>query len=259
MDLGLGGKVAMVAAATKGIGLACAQELARAGCCVSICGRNSELFLPALERIEGEAKAFVCDVSNKDSLEAWFAKTLERFGQPDILVTNTGGPPAGNFSEMTDQQWQSGVDSTLMNVVRLVRLAAPGMIRGEWGRIIHLTSVVAKHPNQLLPISTTLRSGLMSLTRLQATEFAPFGITVNGVLPGHTLTDRQRHLAEIRASRDGISPEEALEKQAQEVPMKRLAAPHEIASAVTFLASQKASYITGVNLLVDGGITNSIG
>ena len=158
---------------------------------------------------------------------------------------------------MTDEQWQTGFDNTLMNVVRLMRSVSEPMKSRGWGRIVHITSLVAREPVALLPISSTLRTGLMSLTRLQATELAPFGITVNGVLPGHTLTDRQTHLAEIRAEREGITVEEAIQKQAEAVPMGRMAEADEIGSAVAFLCSSQAGYITGVNLLVDGGLTKT--
>jgi 3-oxoacyl-[acyl-carrier protein] reductase len=175
------------------------------------------------------------------------------------LVTNTGGPPAGKFTEITDEQWQAGIDGTLMNVVRLVRMVAPDMQAEGWGRIVHITSLVAKEPSPLLPISSTLRAGLMALTRLQAAELGRQGITVNGVLPGHTLTDRQRHLAEIRAGKEGILVEDALRKQGEEVPVGRLAEPEEIAAAVAFLCSAPASYVSGVSLLVDGGLTRGPG
>ena len=145
-----------------------------------------------------------------------------------------------------------------MSVVRLVRLVSPGMEERGRGRIVHITSLVAKDPAPVLPISSTLRSGLMALTKLQAFQLAPFGITVNGVLPGHTLTDRQTHLAQLRAKDTGISVEEALRNQAREIPAGRIADPSEIAAAVAFLCSEKASYITGVSLLVDGGITRGL-
>ncbi len=248
MDFGLKGKVAMVAAGTKGIGLAIAQELAEEGCRVSVCARNQPE-KPLGERIDFHA----CDVSDVHDLEQWHAVTMERIGAPDILVTNTGGPPAGHWTEMTDAQWQGGVDSTLFNVVRLTRLVVPGMAAKGWGRIVHVTSLVAKEPSAMLPISSTLRAGLMALTRLQSTELAPKGITVNSVLPGHTLTDRQRHLAQMRADREGTELGQALEAQAKLIPVGRLGRPEEIAAAVVFLCSSRASFVSGTNLLVDGG------
>ncbi|MEA2553681.1 MAG: 3-oxoacyl-[acyl-carrier protein] reductase [Fimbriimonadaceae bacterium] len=247
----------MVAAASKGIGLAIAKELAAEGCQLSICARNEESLEQAVEQIHPDTRTYVVDVSSREDLEWWVSETRRDLGAPDILITNTGGPPAGPVHDLTDEQWQAGIDSTLMNVVRLYRLVRPEMIEKGWGRIVHITSLVAKEPNELLPISSTLRTGLMALTRLQATDLAAHGVTVNSVLPGNTLTDRQRHLLEIRAEKEGLSQEEALAKQAASIPMKRLAEPEEIAAAVAFLCSTRASYITGVNLLVDGGVTKT--
>lgn len=249
MELGIKGRVAMVAAGTKGIGLAIAKGLLAEGCQVSVCARNApESPLPsgiAFQRV---------DVGNVDDISQWFQTVDRTLGQVSILVTNTGGPPVGLWEDMTDDQWQEGVDSTLLNVVRMVREAAPRMRESSWGRIVHLTSYVAKEPGRLLPISSTLRAGLMALTRLQSVDLAPFGVTVNGVLPGHTLTDRQIHLATVRAEREGTTVEQALHDQALNVPLGRLARAEEIADAAVFLASERASYVTGVNLLVDGGI-----
>lgn len=259
MNLGLEGKVAMVAAGTKGIGLAIAKGLAEEGCLVSLCSRDTSSFHAVLTVLGQEHRAFPCDVSKIEELEAWYDLTVKELGHPQILITNTGGPPAGTWPDMTDEQWQAGFDSTLKNVVRLVRLASPRMKAEGWGRIVHVSSLVAVEPNPILPISSTLRAGLRALTRLQATELAPHGVTVNSVLPGHTLTDRQVHLAEIRSKSDGLSIEEVLRQQAEAVPMKRLADAKEIAAPVLFFCSQAASYITGVNLLADGGLTRAPG
>lgn len=258
MDLGIRNRVAMVAAGSKGIGRACAKALSEEGCLVSICGRNEESLAEACLEIGGTVRGYRADVSMESDLTRWFEATTSELGPPDIVITNTGGPPAGTFDQMTDDQWQAGIDSTLLNVVRIVRLVGPGMQERKWGRILHITSLVAKEPNPMLPISSAIRSGLMALTRLQATHFAPYGVTVNGVLPGHTKTDRQTHLASITASKLNISVEEALARRANEVPMLRLAEPEEIAAAAVFLCSERAAYITGVNLLVDGGITKGI-
>jgi 3-oxoacyl-[acyl-carrier protein] reductase len=259
MDLGLGGKVAMVAAGTKGIGLAVAKLLAEEGALVSVCARDNSNFHALLTVLGAEHRAFPCDVTRAEELAAWHDLTVKELGAPDILVTNTGGPPAGFWQDLTDDQWQAGFDSTLLNIVRLVRLVSPGMVEKGWGRIVHITSWVAVEPHALLATSSTLRAGVNSLTRLQATELAGKGVTVNSVLPGHTLTERQIHLAEVRAEKEGISVQEALQKQAEASPMKRLAEAHEIASPVVYLCSQQASFITGVNLLVDGGITRGPG
>ncbi|HXH61961.1 MAG TPA: SDR family oxidoreductase [Fimbriimonadaceae bacterium] len=258
MNLGLEGRVAMVAAASKGIGFAVAQELLAEGCKVSICGRNREALDAALASLSG-AIGSTCDVSQSEDIESWFAHTRDNLGDPDILVTNTGGPPAGKWMLMSDEQWQSGFDSTVMNIVRMVRLATPKMVKNKWGRIVHITSLVARQPHDLLPISSTLRSGLEALTRLQSDELARYGVTVNSVLPGHTMTARQLHLAEIRAERESMSVDEVLAEQGRAIPVGRLAEASEIADVVTFLCSERASYVTGIGVLVDGGIVRSVG
>lgn len=264
MDLGIDGRVAMVAAASKGIGKACAMALAREGCRVSICARGAEALEAAREEIAAAAGEdmvmdFVADVSVPCDLEAWLRATEETMGPADIVVTNTGGPPAARFMDLTDAQWIAGVDSTLMNVVRLSRLVIPGMAERGWGRLVHITSLVAKQPNDILTVSTTLRAGLSALARLQSNQHAGRGITANAVLPGNTLTDRQYHLARVRAAELGINEAEALAHAAAASPMGRMADPSEIADAVAFLASERASYISGISLLVDGGAVQAIG
>lgn len=258
MDFGLQGKVAMVAAASKGIGLTVAQALAREGCHLSICARNEEQLEQAAALIAEDTRTYVVDVSDSEDLTWWYDSTRGDLGEVDILVTNTGGPPAGSVWDMSEEQWEQGINSTLMNVVRLAGAVAPAMKQREWGRIVHITSLVAKQPSLTLPISSTLRAGLMALTKVHALELAPYGVTVNGVLPGHTLTDRQRHLAALRAEKEGISPEEGLVKQGEEVPMKRLANPEEIADVVAFLCSRQASYLTGQSIAVDGGAISGL-
>jgi 3-oxoacyl-[acyl-carrier protein] reductase len=258
VDLGITGKTAMVAAASKGIGLAIAKALAAEGCRLSICSRSADGLGRACQEIGGTVRGYVADVSKPEDLSHWFQSTVSELGAPEILVTNTGGPPAGTFDQMSDEQWQTGIESTLLNVVRLVRLAGPGMADRGWGRILHVTSLVARDPEPVLPISSTIRAGLIALTKLQAQHYAPSGVTVNAVLPGHTLTDRQRHLADLRAERQGVTPEEALRRQAEEVPMKRLADPSEIADAAAYLCSARASYVTGQSLLVDGGMAGGL-
>jgi 3-oxoacyl-[acyl-carrier protein] reductase len=256
MRFGLEGKVAMVAAASKGIGFAIARGLVDEGCRVSICARTAS----DLERAKHElgCEGFTCDVSRSDDISRWHASTVDALGQVDVCVTNTGGPPAGALFEMTDEQWQSGFESTVLNVVRLTRLVAPPMRERGWGRIVHVTSVAAKQPVMVLSISSTLRAGLMALTRLQAQELALHGVTVNSVLPGHTLTDRQRHLAELRARDQGLTLDEALDRQGSETPIGRLASPEEIAAAAVFLCSAQASYVTGQNVLIDGGVMRGL-
>ena len=259
MNLELNNRVAMVAAASKGIGKATALALAAEGCRVSICARSAESLEQARAEIaaRGEVAGVVADVSSPEDLMRWHAATLEKFGRVDILVTNTGGPPVSRFLSPTDEQWQAGVESTLLNVVRLSRLVLPGMQQRQWGRLIHLTSLVAKQPQDELVISSTLRAGLSGLTKVMANQFGPDNITVNAVLTGHIFTDRQRQVADIRTRERGITHEEYFRQAAAEIPLRRLGEPRELGEVVAFLASERASYLTGVSLQVDGGLIRS--
>lgn len=247
MDLGIRNRVAMVAAASKGLGRAIAEALEAEGCRLSVCARS-------IEPWNEDMLAVPCDVSKAEDLQRWYDETIARFGQVDILVTNTGGPPAAQFLKLTEEQWHAGIDSTLMNVVRLCRLVIPGMQQRKWGRILHLTSFVAKQPVDLLTISSTLRAGISGLTKTLADQVARDGILVNAILPGHFLTDRQRHLAEVRAKDQGITEDEYFRKAAEAIPLGRLGDARELASVAAFLCSERASYLTGASLQVDGGL-----
>ncbi|MFM8392997.1 MAG: SDR family oxidoreductase [Acidobacteriota bacterium] len=259
MNLEIKDRVAMVAAASKGLGKACALALAREGVKVSICARQpAELELVRDQLLDyGPALATQADVSQTDDLRNWYEETVATLGQVDILVTNTGGPPVKRFLELDENEWRRGVDSTLLNVVTLSRLVIPGMQARQWGRIIHLTSLVAKQPIDELTISSTIRSGLSGLTKTMANQFGPDRITVNAILTGHILTDRQYSLAERRVQESGLSYDQYFNQAAAEIPLRRLGEPHEVGEVVAFLASERASYITGVSLQVDGGVVKS--
>jgi 3-oxoacyl-[acyl-carrier protein] reductase len=262
MDLGIEGRVAMVAASSRGLGRAIAASLAREGCRVSICGRGTQDLEKARAWIQEEAGregvfAHPCDVALEGDLEAWYRETRKALGPVDILVTSTGGPAPSDFQHLTDAQWAAGVQSTLMNAVRLSRLVLPEMRARKWGRILHLTSLVAKQPLPMLTISSTLRAGLSALTRTMAVEFAPEGILVNALLPGHVLTDRQVELAHVRAEREGLTLEASLAKAEAIIPLGRFGRPEEIGDVAAFLCSERAGYLTGASLQVDGGLVSS--
>ncbi len=257
MDLGIRGKVAMVAAGSKGLGRAAALALAGEGCAVSICGRGTEALAATraeLEALGVAAFAAPVDVARADDLLRWHQATEAALGPVAILITNTGGPKAATFGNLSDEDWAVGVASTLMNVVRMTRLVLPGMQARQWGRIVHITSLVAKQPYPLLTISSTLRAGLSGLTRTLALETAKVGITVNALLPGHVMTERQLHLAEVKSQAEGITVAEHFARQAAAIPAGRIGQPEEVGAVIAFLCSAPASYVTGQSLLVDGGL-----
>jgi len=258
MELGIRGRTAMVAAGSKGLGRAIATALVAEGARVSIGARTAGPLAEteqALRAAGGDVLAMPVDVGKPEDLERWHAATVERFGAPALLVTNTGGPPVGSLEELDEAAWRSGIDSTLMNVVRLCRLVLPAMRAAKYGRIVHLTSFVAKRPWSMLTISSTLRAGLSALTTSLAAQVAADGITVNAVLPGHFLTDRQIHLNEIRAQQHGTTRAAWEERVMAEIPARRFGRPEEFGDAVAFLLSERAAYITGTSLQIDGGIT----
>jgi 3-oxoacyl-[acyl-carrier protein] reductase len=246
MDLGIQNRVAMVAAASKGLGRAIAEALQAEGCRVSGFARS-------IEPWDGDMLAVQGDITKPEDLQRWFDETVRRFGQVDILVTNTGGPPAAPFLKLTEEQWETGVQSTLMNVVRLCRLVIPDMQKRKWGRIVNLTSFVAKQPTELLTVSSTLRAGLSALTKTLSDQVARDGILVNAILPGHFMTDRQKQLSQIRSEQQGITPEEYLAKSVEAIPLGRYGRPEELADVAAFLCSERASYLTGASIQIDGG------
>lgn len=259
MDLGIRGKVALVCAASKGLGYASALCLAREGVKVAICSRSKEAIEVAAETIRKETGAevlpLVADVTVEADLNRIVEETTALWGGVDILVPNSGGPPAGTFETLGEDKWQMALDSTLFSTTRLIRLVLPHMKEAGWGRIIVITSTSARQPIAGLLLSNSIRAGVIGLLKTLSTEFATMGITVNNVAPGSFATDRIAHLLNIRAKDAGTTVEEARKVMESRIPMGRLGQPEELGRAVTFLASEAASYITGQTLLVDGGQT----
>ena len=257
MDLGIQGKVALVSAASKGFGRAIAAGLAREGCRVVMCARTAETLERAADEIRNETGAEVrtiaADVSLAADCRRFVQCALDEFGGVDILLTNTGGPAAGTFDTTDEAAWRAGIESTLMNVARLTQLAVPQMRKKQWGRIVNITSSSAKQPIAGLLLSNALRPAIVGYAKSLALELAADNILVNNVCPGMHLTDRLRHLAEVRAGDSGRTPAEQLGMMADEIPLGRLGRPEELADVVVFLCSERASYVTGQSILVDGG------
>ncbi len=257
MDLGLKNKVALVAAASRGLGRAVAEELAAEGASLVLCARNAQMLTETSDAITRNSGAHVlavpADVAVVSDITRVVDSGIGRFGRIDILVTNAGGPPAGNFEQVTREQWGVATRLTLYSAIELARHVLPGMKERRWGRILNITSIAVK---QIL--SNSLRAGVTGFARTLANEVAPLGITVNNILPGYTRTERVEELAAMMAAKESISAAEFKARWEQEIPMKRLGEPREFAALAAFLVSERASYITGTSIQVDGGWIRSL-
>jgi 3-oxoacyl-[acyl-carrier protein] reductase len=262
MNLGLEGKVALVAAASRGLGRAIATELAVEGASVSMCARDAA----SLERTQRDIEArtgrkplaITADVSRADDVARFVDATLAQFGRVDVLVTNAGGPPAGLFESHGADAWESAFRLTLASAVELARRVLPGMKERKWGRIVNVTSIAVKQPVDYLILSNSLRAAVTGFARTLATEVAPFGITVNNVLPGYTRTERIDALATARSTGEGITKQAAFADWERQIPAGRLGEPEELAALTAFLASERAAYITAQSIAVDGGWIRSL-
>jgi 3-oxoacyl-[acyl-carrier protein] reductase len=257
MDLGLRGKVALVAAASKGLGRACAEELAAEGAHVVICARNGETLAKTRDEIaratKGRVESVVADVSTLEGIALVARDALKTHGHVDILVNNAGGPPSGPFEQHPWDAWESAVRLTLRSAVELTRLLLPGMRERHWGRVINITSIAVKQPVDGLILSNSIRAAVTGWARTLANEVARENITVNCVLPGYTRTERLAELNAAAASREGLDLAEIERRIEAQIPMRRLGEPREFGALVAFLASDRASYITAQSIPVDGG------
>jgi 3-oxoacyl-[acyl-carrier protein] reductase len=262
MDLGLKDRVALVAAASQGLGRAVAEELAAEGASLVLCARNPGTLAETAAAIADSTGAHVlavpADVTDVDQITRVVESGYERFGRMDILVTNAGGPPAGRFDQITREQWEQASRLTLFSAIELARQVLPGMKERGWGRILNITSIAVKQPVENLMLSNSLRAGLTGFARTLANEVAADGVTVNNILPGYTRTERLDELANMMADKLGISAAEFRAKWEQEIPMRRLGEPREFAALAVFLVSERASYITGTSIQVDGGWIRSL-
>ncbi len=263
MELGLRDKVALVPASSKGIGFGVAKTLAREGCKVVIASRAQDSISKAQALIVNETgnknvHAVRSDLTVKGEIDDLIDKTEKRFGTVDILAYNTGPPKPATFKELSDADWDQAVKLLLMNAIWLTRRVLPSMEAKKWGRLIYIASSTLRQPVPTLVLSNTVRLSIAGLSKSLALEFGPSGITSNVILQGHILTDRQRQVAQDLSSRTGKSVERAMEEMVRDVPLGRYGQPEEVGSLVAFLASDRASYINGAMLAVDGGLIKSV-
>lgn len=257
MDLGLKGRVAVVAGSSQGLGRAIADQLAAEGVDLVINSRSPEKLAEVrseiVEATGARVEAVACDLTDPAGADELIRSAQATFGRVDILVTNTGGPPAGMFETHSADVWREAIAQNFESVVNLVRAVLPGMKDRKWGRILNVTSISVKQPVEGLILSNSIRAGVTGFAKTVSNEVAPFNITVNNVLPGFTRTERLVHLAEAVSERDGKTIDEVYAGWEGEIPMGRLADPPEIGAVAAFLCSEQASYVTGQSVAVDGG------
>ena len=265
MDLGLRGRVAIVCAASQGLGKAAAAGFAQEGAHVVMSSRDKKKIAAAAKEIAGAAGEhhgrvvpIVADVTKAKDIRALVARAIDEFDRIDILVTNAGGPPVALFPELDDKSWQKGIDLNLMSTIRCIRAVLPHMQKGKWGRIINITSIAARQPINDLVISSTVRPAILGLAKVLSNQFAKDGILINNVTPGYILTARQKEIGIARAAQKKMTVEEYLKELTRDVPAGRYGEPEELANVIVFLGSEKSSYVTGASISVDGGLSKAL-
>jgi 3-oxoacyl-[acyl-carrier protein] reductase len=260
MNLKIQGKVALVTGASKGIGLAIVYGLISEGVSVLLIARNKEVLdkvVFKLKEVGGDVEGMLGDVSQPDLADLAISFALKKWGRIDILVNNASGPPMGSFLEHSSIDWESAIQTNLLSVIRFTKAVSFVMRNNNWGRIVSISSTIAKEPSPAMVLSATTRAGLAAFSKAISTELAPFNITVNVICPGGVLTDRLNSLIKTRSERENKEISEILNESQESIPMKRFATPEEIANSVLFLVSESGGYITGVSLAVDGGLLKS--
>ena len=249
MDYGIEGRVALVAASSKGLGKACAMGLAREGAKVALCARNDDELQSAAQEIRSatgaEVFAQAADMTRPDDIEGLIGAARGHFGRIDILVTNAGGPPPGQFMDFSDDDWLAALNLNLLSTIRLIRGVMPQMQAQQWGRIVNITSVTVKQPFEALLLSNVARAGVVTLSKTLSNQLAKDNVLINTVCPGIILTDRVKQVTHNMAETQGISEDAALQAYVSPIPMGRAGQPAEFADLVVFLSSERCSYITG--------------
>jgi 3-oxoacyl-[acyl-carrier protein] reductase len=265
MDFGLRGRVAIVCAASRGLGKATASSLAREGTHVVLSSRDSVGLDAAANEIRAATAdssvrilPVTADLTRPEQIRTLVARAMTEFGRVDILITNAGGPPVATFPELDDPTWERGIGLTLMSVIRCVREVLPIMQKQRWGRIVNITSISARQPIDDLIVSSTLRPGILGLAKVLANQYTRDGILVNNVTPGYILTDRQKEIGAARAGKKGVPYEQYMQDLVRDVPAGRLGTPAELADVVVFLCSERAGYVSGATVSVDGGMAKGL-
>jgi 3-oxoacyl-[acyl-carrier protein] reductase len=262
MDTGLSKRIALVNGASKGIGKAIAMGLSKEGASVCLVARNEIMLAAAAAEITeatgGEVMFMVADVAEPDAAKGCVDFVRKTFGRVDILINNAGGPAFGTLMSISETDWDNALQLSLRSAIRFTKEVIPGMLEHQWGRIVNVSSTVAKEPGPSMILSATARAGLAAFSKAVSTEYAAAGITVNTVCPGGVLTDRLKSLLEARSKAEGKPYDELLEQSQKSIPIGRFASPEEFAETVVFLCSEPARYVTGTYLSVDGGLTKGM-
>ncbi|HLG15784.1 MAG TPA: SDR family oxidoreductase [Blastocatellia bacterium] len=262
MDLGLKGRAAIVTAASSGLGKATAFELAAEGASVTINARNTESLDAAAAEIRSATGAEVLslagDVTNEETVRNLIRETKEKIGRVDIVVANAGGPPAGLFGDFSATDYRAAIELNLLSTINLCREAVPHMRERRWGRIIAITSIAAKQPVENLILSNTARAGVLGFMKSLSQQVADVGITANTLCPGYHLTERLKRLAATVSENEGVTVEDVYARWAAATPMNRIGDPREFAAMAAFLCSERASYITGTVIQIDGGVYKAL-